>query len=246
MKLSPIKIAYPLHKAIYDHLLDSIRNGLFAPGEKLPSEFDLARELNVSRTSLREALRQLELEGYIVRKRGVGTFVIGPRPFSVDAGIEKLHSVTQIIRARGFTPGTAECIVTSEPADQTTAKRLDIPVGEIVSVVRRVRTADNLPFCYDVSRFPARFLAPTIDPALLGESLFKYVEGQLGLYISHAITYLIPVQSDKFLSSKLAIPEGSSLLCLDQVHFLQDNTPVWYAQVYFPRQVLIWHVVRTR
>ncbi|MBC7265102.1 MAG: GntR family transcriptional regulator [Chloroflexi bacterium] len=244
--LQRVKVPTPLNKQVYEQLLECIRDGLFAVGQKLPSEITLARDLGVSRASLREALQQLELEGYIARKRGMGTFVIGPQPFSTDAGVEKLHSVTQIIVSHGWTPGTSECELKFEPADENTAKKLGILVGDPTSVISRVRTANNRPFCYDISRFPVNFLPHITDPVEIGESLLKYVEERLGFYINHAIARLIPMQSDVVLSRKLDIPEGTLIMCLDQVHFMADNTPVWYAQVYFPKDVITWHIVRTR
>jgi GntR family transcriptional regulator len=236
--LSPVKSARPLHDLVHDRLLELIHEGTLAPGQKLPAEVDLSRQLGVSRASLREALQRLAMEGYIARKRGIGTFVVGPKPFLMDAGIEKLSSLTDIIVSRGFEAGTSECTITVEVADAGSADRLGVPPGESVTVVERVRTADGRPMCYDRSVFPTRYMPPDMDPAGVGECL--------GLYISHCIARLIPERSDAFLSEKLAVPKGTLMLKLDEVNFLSDNTPVWCSEEYFPREALTWHVVRTR
>jgi GntR family transcriptional regulator len=244
--LSPLKSARPLHDLVHDRLLELIHEGTLAPGQKLPAEVDLSRQLGVSRASLREALQRLAMEGYIARKRGIGTFVVGPKPFLMDAGIERLSSLTDIIASRGFEPGTSECTISVEAADAGSADRLGVPAGESVTVVERVRTADGRPFCYDRSVFPARYMPPDTGPAEVGESLLQYVEERLGLYISHCIARLIPERSDAFLSKKLGVPNGTLMLKLDEVNFLSDNTPVWCSDEYFPRETLTWHVVRTR
>ena len=63
----------------YKALKELLESGDFAPGQKLPSEDEMARQLNISRITLRTALQKLELLGYVDRKRGVGTFVVGDR-----------------------------------------------------------------------------------------------------------------------------------------------------------------------
>lgn len=70
----------------------------------MPSEFDLAKQLGVSRATLREALRILEEENVITRRHGVGTFV-NPKPI-FTSGIEQLYSVTDMIKQGGMEPGT--------------------------------------------------------------------------------------------------------------------------------------------
>lgn len=76
----------------------------FLRKRKLPSEFDLAKQLGVSRATLREALRILEEDNVITRRHGVGTFVNTKPVFT--SGIEQLNSVTNMIIHAGMKPGT--------------------------------------------------------------------------------------------------------------------------------------------
>jgi len=71
------------------------------PGSFLPSEPSLARELGVSRATLRDALRTFEHQGLIVRRRGIGTYVTTP-PKAIDAGLEVLESVAPLAKRLGF------------------------------------------------------------------------------------------------------------------------------------------------
>jgi DNA-binding FadR family transcriptional regulator len=68
------------YEQVAERLADDIRTGLLAPGERLPSERDLARTLEVSRASVREALASLQLLGVVETRHGAGTFVVGPPP----------------------------------------------------------------------------------------------------------------------------------------------------------------------
>ena len=93
-----------LYLQVIDRLKKDIEAGMYREKEKLPSEFDLSKQLGVSRATLREALRILEEESVIVRRHGVGTFVNAKPLFT--SGIEQLSSVTNMIRQAGMDPGT--------------------------------------------------------------------------------------------------------------------------------------------
>lgn len=245
-EIGPVKGTELLSEQVYTHLKDRLIAGHFPPGFKLPAESELAKSLNVSRVSLRAALQRLELEGYIERKRGVGTFVIDRNPLHLEAGIEKLISMSEVIRSRGHKPGTGETKVYAQSADDEIAARLGLNPGDPVSVIERVRTIDDQPVFWDSSWFPARVLPPTTPPASIGESLFSYVEQKLGLTISHAVARLLPAVVDDFLAEKLDVPTNTLLIKLAQVHYIQDNTPVWYSTLLYRESEFSWYIVRTR
>src|SRR3954463_5202774 len=93
-----------LYLQVIDKIKQNIEKGIFKEKERLPSEFDLAKQLGVSRATLREALRILEEENVIIRRHGVGTFVNVKPLFT--SGIEQLNSVTAMIEQAGMVPGT--------------------------------------------------------------------------------------------------------------------------------------------
>lgn len=91
-----------LYLKVIDRIKEDIQTGVYAEKEKLPSEFELSKLLGVSRATLREALRVLEEEKYLIRRHGVGTFVNSRPLFST--GIEQLASVTKMIEQVNMTP----------------------------------------------------------------------------------------------------------------------------------------------
>ena len=244
--VNPIKSTELLTEQVYSYLKDLLQGGHFSTGQKLPSETDLAAQLNVSRVSLRGALQRLELEGYIERKRGVGTFVIDRHPLHVEAGIEKLISMSNVVRSRGRTPGTGTAEVMVELASPEVASRLNLKEGEPITVVNRVRTMDGVPFCWDSSRIPFKYMPAPDSPEKVGMSLFQYVEEVLGLYVSHAVARLLPDRADEYLATRLEVPLDTLLIKLDQVHYLQDDTPIWYSTLWYPQTKFSWYIVRMR
>ena len=244
--VSPIKSAGLLSDQVYAYLKELFDTDQFTAGQKLPSETKLAEGLNVSRISLREALQRLELEGYIERKRGVGTFVIDRHPSHAEAGIEKLISISEVLRSRGHVPGTKEIEIFSEPASEDLARALRLDVGAPLTVVNRIRTSDGKPLIWDSSRFPAVYLSPTTLPEQIGGSLFGFVENKLGLSVSHAVSRLLPARASADFAQKMDIEEGTLMIKLEQVHYLRDDTPVWQSTLHFPESDFSWYIVRTR
>src|SRR5690242_20077656 len=80
----------PLHRQLAERLADSIRSRAFKPGERLPSESELAQRYGVSRITLRQAVGALVQQQLVVRKQGKGTFVTAP---SVRHDLKRLHGL---------------------------------------------------------------------------------------------------------------------------------------------------------
>src|SRR6266498_4626127 len=129
--------------SVHDELRQSIDQGRFPPGTRLPSEPELAAEFRVSRATLREALRALEGEGLLRRRRGSGTYVAElPR---VANSLDLNFGVTEAIRSAGMRAGIARGRQWTEPASAAEAGRLELEPGQDVLVVERVRTAEGKP-----------------------------------------------------------------------------------------------------
>src|SRR5699024_464499 len=105
--MHPIEKKPSLPDIIYKKIHKLIKNNDYEIGEKLPGEKEFAKQLNVSRAALREALQQLEMDGYVDRRHGVGTFVISNVP-KLSAGLELLESMTDLIKAKELDPGTKD------------------------------------------------------------------------------------------------------------------------------------------
>lgn len=112
-------VGYPQRYELVLRKLKQLIEEKFKEGDKLPSELELAKLFGVSRATLREALRILEEEGYVVRKHGVGTFV-SSRPI-LQSGMEELQSITKLMENRD-TSRTRKILLLPKPIQ--TQKRL--------------------------------------------------------------------------------------------------------------------------
>lgn len=230
---------------IYDFLKDNITSGVYHSGEKIPSEAELVKELCVSRNSLREAITRLEHEGYLVRKHGLGTFVMNVKVDKVNAAIDKLYSTSKLIASQGMVPGAEDLTTCITKADEAIAEKLEIPIHTEVVCIQRRRTADGKPFCWDESYFSAHKALLDQEALEASVSLMDYVELKLGVKIDHAIANLRPAVCDELISKKLLIPIGSLMYIVEQVHYLSETTPIWFSRVWYPEEVITVKILVT-
>ncbi|WAM34608.1 GntR family transcriptional regulator [Caldicellulosiruptor morganii] len=215
----------------------------FKEGDRLPSEIELAKLFGVSRATLREAMRILEEEGYVVRKHGIGTFVAS-RPI-LQTGMEELQSITKLMEKQGYQPHTKDVIITRTYPNAKEAHMLKIDQNEEIIKIERVRLADNIPVVYCVDRLPARFFGDKFE--FKGESLFDYLSAELGIYIAYAVSDIIPMLAEKNgVYKKLELEKNDVVLLLDQIHFDQSDTPILYSSNFFSPKKFRFYIVRKR
>ena len=239
--IEPVGDGRSVPERAYDSLLEYITQGKFSDG-KLPPETELATQLGVSRTALREALQRLELESYITRRRRVGTMVVASRP-KIEGGLETLNSVTGIITNAGMKPGTSLKSWRYEQANTLVAKHLNLKVGTKISVVERVRTANEVPFCFDISFVPTKHFTET-DVQKLGESLFEYLTQEKGQMIGQAVTYMYPYLADSLIGDRLSVPKKHLLTLLEQTHYTTTGEALWYSRAFYRSDLIGFHIVR--
>ena len=97
-------------------------------GQRLPSEPDLAKQLGVSRATLREAMRSFETQGLIRRRQGSGTFVVGKTQV-MESGLEVLESLESIAKRLGLKVSVSDLSIEATVADEELAKMLNVPLG---------------------------------------------------------------------------------------------------------------------
>jgi len=139
---------------VKEYLLEYINQNKIR--DRLPSETAIAKALGVSRNTLREVYVELENEGIIIRRHGIGTF-IAHSPTIRDS-LNDFSPFTQIIRESGFTPNFRTLSVDCDPAPQDVCEVLMAPPSSKVCCIKRIVLADQLPVI-----FIEDYIAPTIN-----------------------------------------------------------------------------------
>jgi GntR family transcriptional regulator len=213
-----------------DELLEEIGTARLQPGTKLPSEGQLASRFNVSRATVRDAVRALIEAGYVTRRRGSGSYVTERR--RMPHGLDSTLSYLAMIETAGARAGMRILDAAFKPCCEEDAP-LQLGAGDSVLAVERVRTADDRPVIYSLDRVPARLLRTDLDLQNLDPSLFALLSSS-GHAADHATATLRAVASTSHTAQVLGVRRGRPLLYIEAVDFGRDGTPVMLSRE--------WHV----
>lgn len=212
-------------------LREAILSGEFPLGTKLPNEDQLCERFAVSRVTIREAVRGLIEDGYVVRRQGSGTYVTR-RP-SLRNSLDTNFSYTDYLEASGIRAGKQILGARMVPADADTAEALDVPVGTRVAEIRRIRTADRQPAIYSIDYLPSDIIE-SVDPRdRFRGSLYRLLS-DLGHPVEHGEAIVAPALADTEIARALQVAHGTPVQHLRQIDFDASGRPLMLS--------LEWHV----
>ena len=187
------------------------------PGQPIPSERELVRQLGVSRVTVRQAITDLVEAGGLERVHGKGTFVTGPQ---LDTRLY-LNSFSREMRARGLQPETVVLEASEEPADAEVAGKLHIRTDAPVVRVVRLRLADGTPIAHEVGYYPAKLFPGLLQHEL--SSLYDIFASEYGVRVTSAEQTVRAETADAKLAEVLAISKRSALLVQERVTWAGDD-----------------------
>lgn len=240
----------PLYARARDALKRLVQDAGYAPGDRLPSEIELAQRLGISRPTLREALQQLEEEGTIVRRHGVGTFVAAPQPV-IEAGLEVLESLDHLAERCGLHTTMSEVHIEERLANPMELAQLGGPDRLPITEVTRVIMADGTRVARLTDIVPQSYLcqadlegAPAEEPAGFHGSVLDLFLARGRPPLSHSHTELAAEAANADLARALHIQRGAPLLRLEARLYAQDGSVVDFSTSYFVPGYFRFHVVR--
>jgi GntR family transcriptional regulator len=201
----------PLHSIIASRAEERIRSGAWAPGMRLPPERDLCELLDVSRTTLRQALAELEERGLISRHQGRGTFVTRPR---IDAAVSGHFTIAAALRARGMTLTTQVLSARIVEAGRQIATDLGILPGEEVVHLERLRSLANEPLLLETTDLPRALFPGLIEADFAGRSLYDILREDHGRTVQAATESLEPVILTARESTALEVPRHAPAMLI--------------------------------
>ena len=217
----------PLYLQLQRLIQDSVRSGRLKADEALPSERDLAKELGISRVTVRKALSGLVEKGILVQRWGSGTF-IAPE-MHVEQALSRLSSFTDDMMARGLEPGAIFVDRSIGPSSPKESMALGLSPGEPVSRLQRLRLAGGVPMAIEHAVVPARFLP---DPGLVETSLYAILIAR-GHPPRRALQRLHAVLLSPEQAKLLEVPKGSAALYIERRSFIESGEPVEFTSSYY-------------
>jgi GntR family transcriptional regulator len=226
---------------LYHNLGTIIRES--QPGERLLSEPKLARQLGVSRATLREAMRSFETQGLIRRRQGSGTYVMQPSQV-IESGLEVLESIERLAKRIGLDVSMGELRVENRSPSLDEAASLDLQAGSQVVVLSRIISAEDRPAAYLVDILPDDIVKPEeLEPGFSGSVLDLLLSK--GKYpLSSSRCEINAVQAPQEIARALGIQRGDVLLRFVSQLFTENGRNIDYSYSYFLPGYFRFHVVR--
>jgi GntR family transcriptional regulator len=232
-------------RPLYQHTAEALATLLArtAPGTYLPSEPELARQLGVSRATLREAMRSFEERGLVVRRQGVGTYVT-EAPQVIDTGLEVLESIETLAARMGLSVTMGAHQVRSRPPEADEARGLNLGAGAEIVEVSRVMLAEARPVAYLIDAFLPEVLPNgELEHGFTGSILDLLLRrGQAALESSR--TELTAVSAPGEIARSLKIQRGDVLLRMEAYLYTKDGQAIVHSLSYFLPGTFRFHVVR--
>jgi GntR family transcriptional regulator len=228
----------PKYYAVKRHLLDFI--GSLEPGAAVPTERDLALQMQTSRTTVRQALGELVVEGRLVRRQGSGTYVAEPK---ITWPLYRA-SFTEQVRASGFTPSAQVLGTRTIAASGELAQRLHVSSRAPVYKFERRRLADDWPIAVETSWLPAARFPGLTRLIRIHGSLHAILASHYGISMQTCEESIETAPATPREAGPLRVDVGTPMLVVSRQNFDPDGTPVEFGRTWFrgDRVTLVAHL----
>ena len=218
----------PLYERIKEYIKDQINARVFAPGDKIPTEMELAAQFNTSRQTVNKALRDLVLDGLIERSPRSGTFVRAPKS---QSSLLDLQDIATQIKERGNIYTNSLIDLGAQKADIDAATVLNMVKDEKVYVSEMVHKENGVPIRYDI-----RYIRPSSAPKYLNQNFkditpYKYLQDNCPVEkVDNIVEALLPSAKIRKL-----LEIDSNEPCLRIIRIVTSEGKVAsYSKLYYP------------
>jgi len=211
---------------------------------RIPSETDLAHELGVSRTTIRDALSRLELEGTIFRKQGAGTFV-NTASLQIHIRLEEIWAYENMLEAHGYSPSNQIISVEEIPADPQTSKDLNLTPTDTVLLVKKLFLADKQPVIFTQNYIPARFIDHAYSHDDFHRPIFEFLAHNCQQHLAYYLSEIVPLIAPAWLADTLKLRQpNTALISFEEIGYNHNNEPILRATSIFKDDLLRLRLIR--
>lgn len=219
----------PLYSQVKEVLRERIGRLRGGEHEQLPSERELARDLRISRMTVRQAVRDLIAEGAIYTAPGRGTFLASGE---VTQQLVGLTSFSQEMTKRGLVP-SSRLLEAQSITDDEIAERLRLQPDESIARIRRLRLADGEPMAIETTHLPLSLCPGLLSMDLERGSLYELLQRVFRLRFG-AATQTITAESARPATARiLGLEEGDPVLLMERSSELDNGRPFEYVRSWY-------------
>lgn len=230
---------------MHDALIDLLRSEEYTAGSSIPSEHELAERFNVSRATVREALKGLVQEGMLDCRHGKGYFVMS-REAVIHKPITQLQSVTELMADMGYTVENRVLRVREELPSPQVRRELQLGDGQTIIQLERVRCSREEPLIYSIDMFPRAFIRGLWQEQDWSGSLFDLFDSRWQVLIVSSRARIRATMLPASLCAEIGVPAQTAWLCMEQLNVTRDGQPVLFSQDYHRGENFSFNVTRRR
>ncbi|MBX0319700.1 MULTISPECIES: GntR family transcriptional regulator [Shouchella] len=221
-----------IHSPLYKQVAEKIKKDIFAlklkKDEAIPSENKLVEKYQVSRVTIRQAIKLLVEEGILYSIRGSGTYV---KTGKIEQDIYRLQGFTEEMIYLNKQPANEILDFSMQEPTGKVRETLQLEDGEKVFFIRRLRLADGEPLILEETYMPVT-LFPDLSVEVMTRSKYAYVEKK-GYRIKERQGEIFPLLPDEQLKQTLKLEEGELVLFMDLWAYFENDTIFEYTKLYF-------------
>jgi GntR family transcriptional regulator len=219
----PVPYYYQLKEILLEYITEHHAN----EETPIPTELELSSHFSISRPTVRQAMNELVVEGYLFRQKGKGTFIIKPK--ITQSFLQVLDSFNNEMIKKGLKPSTTVLSMEILKSDEKVSEMLKLPLESNVIQLRRLRYANDEPIVYVVTYLPYNKCALILDKDLQTESLYEILEKECGFSLLKVTRELEAVLAGEYEASLLQIDIGSPIQYIKSLTYLADEAPIEYS-----------------
>ena len=239
-----IQRVQPIEEQVLNLLRQRIRDRVYRPKNRLPSESDFADELQVSRATIRSAMSVLAAERLIVRRQGDGTY-INQRFMDTTTHFGAISEFTSMIRSSGKQPSIQALDIFSRTAMPQEIVALEIPPDSQVLIIVRLFFADRAPAIYSMDCIPKALLCRELTKPDTEEPLPKFFNKFCNQEFTYGISDLFAEDIPAEIAQCLRVTESTPVVGMREVFYNDHDEPLAFAVNYFNHHIFQLKVARS-
>lgn len=198
---------------------------LYKPDQMLPSENELVAEFDVTRVTVRNAMKKLKDEGRIRTEKGKGSFVTHPK---IVQNLDKIYSIGKDFNEKRSKLKNGKVEVFKEIPNSTIKKHLQLNANEEVIAIKIVKKLEGIPVVVLMSYLPVRIAPEMTASDLESSTIYDVLEMKYNIKLIRAKEYLDPIVADEYYSELLDVEVNTPLFMTERISYTDFDRPIEY------------------
>jgi GntR family transcriptional regulator len=222
----------PYYIQIKNDLLDKINNSIYKTGEKIPTEKELSNLYEVSRVTIREAIKELSNENRIEVIKGKGMY-IKPYILAPLMGVEKIASFSYLLSNKGLNFSIKILEQKKINTDDKISEKIGVNINSPVVFIERIRYIEDKPGVYTKAYLKYENCSGILNIDLEKNGLFHSIESILGISINNIKRIIEPSLSNEYQSKQLKIKKNSPIIYMQSFLHTRNNLLFCFIEDFF-------------